>query len=351
MPVYKKNSKWYGAVSYKSLDGKYKKAQTKYYPTKREAQEAEIVLRNKLKTTEKHSISFKDAYDEYRIEQKEKVKPQTLKKTDELFVYLEPLYKTKVEKLNAEQYKVFKEDLKKKEIGTTRKNRVHRLVCAICDYCERTYGISNPVPRKIGGFKETEIKKEMNFFTLDEFEKFISVEDDIVYKTLFSLLFYNGLRIGEATALTWEDYKDGKIRINKTLVTKIKGVDPFVSSPKTPSSNRTLPVNSKVKALLDELKAYYSKFPHFDEQWYVFGGFKPLSHTSIAERKNQNCIKAKVKKIRIHDFRHSCASYYIKHKNAPIILISKLLGHSKISITLDTYSHMYPNELDELMKD
>lgn len=351
MPLYKKNNKWYGQVSYVSLDGKYKKAQTKYYQTKREAAEAEILLRNKLKATEKHSITFKEAWEEFIADKKQSLKPQSIKKLEELAVYLKPLDKIRVEKLTAEQYKVFKEGISKLGFSTSRKNKIHRLVCRIIDYCDQTYNIGNDVPRKLGAFKERDIKKEMNFFTLEEFEKFISVEDDVVYKALFNLLFYNGLRIGEATALTWEDYKDGQIRINKTLVTKIKGVAPFVQTPKTSSSNRTLPINSKVKTSLDELKAYYSAFPHFSEQWFIFGGFKPLPHTSIAERKNENCKKAGVKQIRIHDFRHSCASYYIKHKNAQIILVSKLLGHSKISITLDTYSHMYPNELVELMND
>lgn len=351
MPVYKKNGKWYGTVSYVSIGGKYKKAQTKYYPTKREALEAENLLRQKLKVTEKHSISFENAYAEFYACKKELLKPQSLKKIAELAVYLQPLKKIKVEKLTAEQYKAFKKELDSENIGTQRKNRVHRLVCNVIDFCGQTYGITNDTPKRIGGFHEKEIKKEMNFLTLEEFEKFISAEEDIVFKTLFTLLFYNGLRIGEATALNWMDYKENQLAINKTLVTKIKGVAPFTSTPKTPSSNRILPVNSKVKSLLDELLAYYKTFPQFDEHWYIFGGFKPLSPTTIEKRKNDDCDKAGVKRVRIHDFRHSCASYYIKHKNAPIILISKLLGHSKISITLDIYSHMYPNELNELMKD
>lgn len=349
MPIYKKNDKWYSVVSYVGLDGKYKKAQSKYYDTKREAIESEITLRQKYKNTDRYSINFEEAYREFINWKSETLKPQSINKLDSLYEYVKPLSKIKVEKLTQQQYKVFKEQLNQKSIGVIRKNRVHRLICNIIDYCNSNYGIYNDVPRRLGGYHEQQIKQEMNFFTIEEFEKFISQENDIVYKTLFTLLFFNGLRIGEALALTWKDC-DGEININKTLVTKLKGVKPYASTPKTKNSIRRLPVNDRVKSLLEELRAYYERFPHFNEQWYIFGGIKPLSETGITNRKNDDCKKAGVKQIRLHDFRHSCASYYIKNKNAPIILISKLLGHSKISMTLDTYSHLYPNELAKLMQ-
>lgn len=350
MPIYKRNDKWYAVVNYVGLNGKYKKAQSKYFDTKREAIDCEIDLRNKYKNTDKYSINFEQAYKEFRLWKMNTIKLQSVLKLDDMFVHLQPLYKIKVEKLTLQQYKVFKEYLDKKDFNTDRKNKIHRFVCNIIDYCNMTYGIYNDIPRRCGGFKNNEIKKEMNFFTLDEFEKFIEQENDIVFKSLFTLLFFNGLRIGEALALTWKDYKDNQINITKNLVVKVKGTKPYPNTPKTKNSIRRLPINDRVKTLLDELKTYYNDFDAFSDDWYIFGGIKPLSETTITERKNTNCDKANVKRIRLHDFRHSCASYYIKYKNAPIILISKLLGHSKISITLDTYSHLYPNELQELMK-
>lgn len=351
MPIYKKNNKYFAVVNYVGLNGKYKKAQSKYYETKKEAQESEIALRQKYKNCDKYSITFKDAYDEFRHNKTHEIKIQSVLKLDQLFFHIEPLYKIKVEKLSLQQYKVFKDTLDKNEnLSTARKNKVHRLVCTIIDYCNQNYGIYNDVPRRAGGFKSHEIKKEMQFFTLDEFNKFINVIDDEMYKTLFLLLFYNGLRIGEALALTWNDFKDEHITINKTLVVRVTGREAFASSPKTPKSNRVLPVNSTVNDALTGLKSSYMKFSHFSEDWYIFGGIKALNEGTVTNVKNKACEAANVKTIRIHDFRHSCASYYINHKNAPIILISKLLGHSKISITLDTYSHLYPNELDILMK-
>ena len=67
------------------------------------------------------------------------------------------------------------------------------------------------------------------------------------------------------------------------------------------------------------------------------------------QRKNKYCKLSGVKQIRIHDFRHSCASFLINN-GASIVLVSKYLGHSKISMTLDTYTHLYKNELLEVSK-
>ncbi len=350
MPVYKKKNKWYAAISYVGLDQKYKKVQSKYFDTKREAVEAEIALRNKFKITEKYSITFKEAYLEYIELKKEEIKPQSIRKLDDLFKHAESLYNIKVERLNQQQYKVFREELSRKDLSISRKNKILNLIVSLVDYCNRTYGIYNDIPKRCQKFRSHETKKEMLYFTLDEFNSFIEQEDNIVYKTLFTLLFYNGLRKGEALALNWTDYRDGQINITKTLVTKVKNVKPFTSTPKTKGSVRRLPVNDTLKTLLDELRAYYEGFYEFNEQWYIFGGIAPLSETTLTNRKNELCRKAGVKQIRIHDFRHSCASYYIQQKNAPIVLISKLLGHSKISMTLDTYSHFYPNELEKLIK-
>ena len=65
----------------------------------------------------------------------------------------------------------------------------------------------------------------------------------------------------------------------------------------------------------------------------MFGGIEPLKDTTIEAHKNKNCKLSGVKQIRIHDFRHSCASLLIKN-GASISLVAKYLGHSDISTTL-----------------
>lgn len=74
----------------------------------------------------------------------------------------------------------------------------------------------------------------------------------------------------------------------------------------------------------------------------------PISSNALADRKNANCEKAGVKQIRLHDFRHSCASLLI-NKGANIQVVAKYLGHTKIEETLKTYSHLFISTLDEII--
>lgn len=116
----------------------------------------------------------------------------------------------------------------------------------------------------------------------------------------------------------------------------------------TPTSNRTLPLPKDVINDLKELKKYYMNFTNFKEEWFVFGGSLPIGDDSIRRRKNNNCKLAGVKEIRIHDFRHSCASLLIS-QGADITMVAKFLGHSKIDETLNTYSHMFQNKLTNII--
>lgn len=80
----------------------------------------------------------------------------------------------------------------------------------------------------------------------------------------------------------------------------------------------------------------------------MFGNIDSLSATTLLDRKTKNAFMARVKNIRIHDFRHSCASLLID-SGANITLVAKYLGHIKIDETLNTYSHMYQNRLDAIV--
>lgn len=85
----------------------------------------------------------------------------------------------------------------------------------------------------------------------------------------------------------------------------------------------------------------------FNDKFFVVGDIAPASNNKFCNRKNNNCVKAGVKQIRLHDFRHSCASLLI-YKGASINMVSKFLGHSKIEETLNTYTHLYSNALSDI---
>ena len=83
--------------------------------------------------------------------------------------------------------------------------------------------------------------------------------------------------------------------------------------------------------------------------YFVFGGYRPIPESSIQGRKNYFFKKAGLAPIRLHDFRHSCASFLINHGTTPV-LVSKWLGHANISMTLNVYSHLWPNALEDIVK-
>lgn len=103
-------------------------------------------------------------------------------------------------------------------------------------------------------------------------------------------------------------------------------------------------LENNLKLLYDE----YSQYINFNTEWFVFGGISSLKDTAVTNHKNNNCELANVKQIRIHDFRHSCASLLINN-GASISLVAKYLGHSNISTTLNTYTHMFKNEMDQIV--
>lgn len=80
----------------------------------------------------------------------------------------------------------------------------------------------------------------------------------------------------------------------------------------------------------------------------MFGTDIPITNSRLRDRKNQLCQKANLKQIRIHDFRHSCASLLINN-GANITMVAKYLGHTKINETLNTYSHMFKNKLNDIV--
>ncbi len=93
----------------------------------------------------------------------------------------------------------------------------------------------------------------MKFWELEEFRKFISIVDDEVYNLLFNLLFFTGIRKGEALALTWNeiDFERQYIKIKKSC-SYVSGEGYIISKPKTKSSYRMIYINSY---LLQKLKS------------------------------------------------------------------------------------------------
>lgn len=360
MPVYKykyptKDGRcWFFRCSYRELDGTRRQYHSKKYLTRKEAQEAEALYLINAKTEANVSnINFKQLVELFVDYKKDKVKETTVYNYGNKIRYIEPLYKVKLKDFDILVYEEWKRFINGNNIATRYKNDIYKFLKSLLNYASEWYNFNfSSVSRKMTNFNDpNELPREMLFFTYDEFQKFLSVEEDLKFRVLYQILYYCGLRIGEAKAITWKDidFNNKTISINKQIISK--NTSRFVykfSPPKTPKSNRVLSMpNVLINDLLKLKQENQELFIGFNDSFFVSGDNRPLVDSTIRERKNANCRKAGVKQIRIHDFRHSCASLLI-HKGASINIVAKYLGHTKIEETLNTYSHLYTNALSDI---
>ena len=96
-----------------------------------------------------------------------------------------------------------------------------------------------------------------------------------------------------------------------------------------------------------EIGVKYMAIPYLMEEDRP-GTPKLEGNVKLFEEIAKACKATGIKKIRIHDLRHSHASYLI-HLGCSPLLISERLGHEKVQTTLNTYSHLYPNKQQELV--
>ena len=353
MPVYKGSKtsdgrSYYFRKKYRDIFGMQKDYTSKKYLTKHEAEEEEAKFIIKVNDkTSSSNITLKQAYIEYSSNKKLNFKPQTIIKENYMFEHLESISDLKISAINVQTYKKYKLYLDSLKFTPSYKNKILGVFRRVLEYSHKYYGTSISLLPFIENYKNVnQFKKEMDFFTLDEYKLFSSKLDRLEWKTFFDILFYLGLRQGEVQALTWNDIDFSKnvINVNKTLTTKIKGEKWTISTPKTKNSIRILPLPKTILNEFKNMEKQAIKFKYFKKDLFVFGMVKPFTESNIQRIKNTTCEKVGLRKIRIHDFRHSCASLLI-NQGASISLVSKYLGHSNITITLNTYTHLYQNEL------
>lgn len=351
----KDGRQYFFRIKYKDILGVTHDYTSQKYKTLKDATNEETVYKLQVmqKSISTSMLTIDQIWKEYYLWKSNKVKKQSLPRNIVAYnKYISILGKFKVDELNINHYQLFKKKLNDCNLSVGYKNKIQGLFVNLIKYSNKYYSTSTEILKFVEHFEERDkIKKEMLFFTYEEYLKFIDKVDDMDYKIFFKVLYFMGLRQGECLALNWNDinFEKKTMKISKTLTSKIKGESYTISSPKTKSSCRILPIPKNVLESLLILYNIARQFTDFKKEWFVFGNSLPFRETTIQVKKNKACKLAAVKQIRIHDFRHSCASLLI-NKGASIALVSKYLGHSNISVTLNTYTHMYQSELDNMVK-
>lgn len=356
----KDGRKWMFEIRVKDNNGKKHHYRSKMFLTKKEAQKAEREYINDIeKNNIKESMTLGELMNEHFEYQKDKVKYTTQHNYKMKLSHFTSLVDIKISDLNINDIEKWKEEINNKltpagtPLATRTKNDLFKYLKSILNYGTKWHDFHfTSMYNKMTNFNNpNELPKEMEFYTYEEFKKFISVEDDIRFKTLFETLYYCGLRRGEIRGLTWNniDFDRKELSIKQNVV-NVSGDSGYwlITTPKTKTSMRIIPMPNNLVSDMKLLKEESKKIYGFEEKWFVFGDIAPIHPDVLRRRKNENAKKSGVKQIRIHDFRHSCASLLINN-GANITMVAKYLGHSKVDETLNTYSHMFKNKLDNVV--
>jgi len=202
--------------------------------------------------------------------------------------------------------------------------------CVSCSYVEEN------VVSQVDNFTRKTEEKKHDYYTLKEFRRFRRRVDEYVYKQFFNFMFFFGTRPSEALALRFCDIKGSYIHVCHSLQRRGKRE---LDTPKNQSSIRYLKLSFIAKIRIFCLRCFYIKHTGTcTDEYFIFGGPKPLSTSSIDRRIEKACKKAKMRTITQHQFRHSYATRMI-HKGKSIDVVSQSLGHSRVSMTVDTYLH------------
>ena len=247
----------------------------------------------------------------------------------------------------------WKKEINKYDLVTSSKQNIFNYFKTVLDYAVKKHYIDVNPFRIVDNFEKDpnkiEIKHEEELYlTPNEFNKFISVIDDDFWKFFFSFAFYIGTRKGEQIAIQWKDidFNNHTVKIYKQLNLKgFKKSNLFI-----PTKNgviRTISVPNRLWGMIIGQYNKSSKIAGFNDDFFVFGDNKYISYTTIDRKKDYYFKLSGIKRITMHQFRHSHASLLISN-NVPLNIIAKRLGDTP-DVVLKTYAHLFPQKEAEVL--
>lgn len=181
----------------------------------------------------------------------------------------------------------------------------------------------------------------MEFWTKEEYLKFSeAMMDKPISYYAFELLYWCGVREGELLALSPSDFNFEKrtLRINKSYQ-RLEGED-VISTPKTKNSNRIVKMP---QFLCDEMQDFFKQYYSLQPDDRIF----PVTKYYLSHEMDRGCKESGVKRIRVHDLRHSHVSLLI-NMGFTALAIGKRVGHSAEKITY-RYAHLFPSVQTEMV--
>ncbi|QDZ76025.1 tyrosine-type recombinase/integrase [Bacillus cereus] len=334
MPVYKDKERktWYFKVRYKDMYGRNKQKMQRGFKKRGDAilAEAEFVASIKDAFTDKvtmdevfeHNIAFKT------------YKPKTIhRRTNEYNLHIKPRFgHIKVKDINTQQVLDFQKHLGS-TLGSPESARtVYSNFKVLMNHAKKFFNLRYDPTLQAPTMPRG--KKRIDFIKRESFDKRVQEMETHYYKEITILMFYTGLRVGEALALKWNDIDlaEYQININKAWCLNER----ILTSVKTNASEAIVPIPKLLVVMLDEIKKESAtKIYGFNEDYFVFGGINPYHYSHYHKK-----YKTVFPELRIHSLRHSYAAYLI-NKGVDIYLVKELMRHENIKETADTYGHLY----------
>ena len=318
-------------TQYTNWKGERKPKCKRGFDTKREAQEWEHTFRQQ--NSGDLDMPFSAFVEIYCREQKPRLKESTWQTKENIIQQkILPYFENyKINEITTKDVRAWQNEMlayrneENKPYSSSYLKTLHNQLSAIFNYAVRFYDLrSNPAAK--AGNMGSEERKEMLFWTKEEYQKFSEVMmDKPISYYAFQMLYWTGIREGELLALTPADFdfEKGTVKISKTYQ-RIKGED-MITSPKTKKSNRTVQMPD---FLCTEMQEFFNMQYGLKRKDRIFNITKSYLHHEM----DRGSKAAGVKRIRIHDLRHSHISLLID-MGFSAVAIADRVGHESIEIT------------------
>jgi len=339
------NGTWRVIYRYSDWRGERKQTSKRGFPTKRDALawEREQIL----KADASLDMTFADFVDIYRTDMKPRLRLNTWRTKENIInTKLLPFFgNLRISEIGAKEVRQWQNEMMDfrdkdgKAFSATYLKSLHNQVSAVFNHAVRFYDLKGNPAAKAGSVGKKEAK-EMLFWTKEEYLKFANaMMDKPISYYAFEMLYWCGLRLGELLALTPSDFDlvKGTVAVSKSYQ-RLSGED-IITDPKTPKSNRIVKMPD---FLCEEIREYLKSLYGCESDTRIF----PISKSYLHHEMNRGSKDTGVKRIRIHDLRHSHVSLLIE-MGFSAVAIADRVGHESIDITY-RYAHLFPTRQTEI---